>query len=154
MTTLLVFVIGVALVIDKLHHYGLRDRIKVIASGKLINPSDAAWALCVGADFINSARGFMFALGCIQALQCNKNTCPTGVTTHDKRLQRGLVPEDKAERVKRYSETMRKEIGIIAHACGVSEPRQLRRFHCRIVQSDGRSIPLNELYPEVESKAG
>jgi len=142
------------LVVDKLHHYGLRDRIKVVASGKLINPSDAAWALCVGADFINSARGFMFALGCIQALQCNKNTCPTGVTTHDKRLQRGLVPEDKAERVKRYSETMRKEIGIIAHSCGVTEPRQLRRFHCRIVQSDGRSIPLNELYPAVESKAG
>ena len=93
----------------------------------------------------------MFALGCIQALQCNKNTCPTGITTHDKKLQRGLVPEDKAERVKRYSETMRKEIGIIAHSCGVAEPRCLRRFHCRIVQDDGRSIPLDELYPDVES---
>jgi glutamate synthase domain-containing protein 2 len=93
----------------------------------------------------------MFALGCIQALQCNKNTCPTGITTHDKKLQRGLVPEDKAERVRRYSETMRKEIGIIAHSCGVAEPRGLRRFHCRIVQEDGRSIPLNELYPDVES---
>ena len=93
----------------------------------------------------------MFALGCIQALQCNKNTCPTGITTHDKKLQRGLVPEDKAERVRRYSETMRKEIGIIAHSCGVPEPRCLRRFHCRIVQDDGRSIPLDELYPDVES---
>ncbi len=139
------------LVIDKLNQYGLRDRVKVICSGKLINPSDAAWALCVGADFINSARGFMFALGCIQALQCNKNTCPTGVTTHDKRLQRGLDPEDKAERVRRYSESMRKEIGVIAHSCGVAEPRRLRRFHCRIVQDDGRSIPLNELYPDIES---
>jgi glutamate synthase domain-containing protein 2 len=89
------------LVIDKLNQYGLRQRVRVISSGKLINPSDAAWALCVGADFINSARGFMFALGCIQALQCNKNTCPTGVTTHDKRLQRGLDPTDKAERVRR-----------------------------------------------------
>ena len=139
------------LVVDKLNQYGLRERVKVVASGKLINPAGAAYALCVGADFVNSARGFMFALGCIQALQCNKNTCPTGITTHDKKLQRGLVPEDKAERVKRYSETMRKEIGIIAHSCGVAEPRGLRRFHCRIVQGDGRSIPLDELYPNVES---
>jgi glutamate synthase domain-containing protein 2 len=139
------------LVVDKLNRYGLRERIKVIASGKLINPAGAAYALCIGADFINSARGFMFALGCIQALQCNKNTCPTGITTHDKKLQRGLVPEEKAERVRRYSVTMRKEIGIIAHSCGVPEPRCLRRFHCRIVQGDGRSIPLDELYPDVES---
>ena len=139
------------LVVDKLKQYGLRDRIKVVASGKLINPAGAAWALCVGADFINSARGFMFALGCIQAMQCNKNTCPTGITTHDKKLQRGLVPENKAERVRKYSETMHKEIGIIAHSCGVPEPRGLRRFHCRIVQDDGRSIPLDKLYPEVES---
>ncbi|NIA27254.1 MAG: FMN-binding glutamate synthase family protein, partial [Desulfobulbaceae bacterium] len=139
------------LVVDKLYEYDLRDRIKVIASGKLVNPVDAAWALCVGADFINSARGFMFALGCIQAMQCNKNTCPTGITTHDKKFQRGLVPEDKAERVRRYSRTMRKEIGVIAHSCGVSEPRQLRRYHCRIVQADGRSTPLNELYPDVRN---
>ena len=139
------------LVVDKLNRYGLRDRVKVIASGKLINPAGAAAALCIGADFIVSARGFMFALGCIQALQCNKNTCPTGITTHDKKLQRGLVPEDKAERVRRYSETMRKEVGIIAHSCGVPEPRRLRRYHCRIVQGGGRSIPLDELYPNVES---
>ena len=139
------------LVVDILCKHGLRDRIRVIASGKLINPAGAAAALCVGADFVNSARGFMFALGCIQALQCNKNTCPTGVTTHNPRLQRGLVPEDKAERVARYSKTMRKEIGIIAHSCGVPEPRGLRRFHCRVVRADGRSIPLDELYPEVQS---
>ena len=139
------------LVVDILAKHGLRDRIRVIASGKLINPVGAALALSLGADFVNSARGFMFALGCIQALQCNKNTCPTGITTHNKRLQRGLVPEDKAERVARYSKTMRKEIGIIAHSCGVPEPRKLRRFHCRVVQSNGRSIPLDELYPEVQS---
>ena len=141
------------LVVDKLCHYGLRERVKVIASGKLINPADAVWALCVGADFVNSARGFMFALGCIQALQCNKNTCPTGVTTHDRKLQRGLVHEDKAERVRRYSETMRKEIGTIAHSCGVHEPRRLRRHHCRIVQENGRSVPLDELYPNVTMKS-
>ena len=138
------------LVVDMLNSHGLKERIRVIASGKLITPSEAAAALCVGADFINTARGFMFALGCIQALQCNKNTCPTGVTTHDKKLQRGLVPEDKAERVRQYSLNMRKEIGIIAHSCGVPEPRRLRRFHCRVVQDDGRSLPLNEIYPDVE----
>ena len=135
------------LVVDLLDKHGLRDRTKVIASGKLITPADVAWALCMGADFVTSARGFMFALGCIQALQCNKNTCPTGITTHNKKLQRGLVPEDKAERVRQYSETMRKEVGIIAHSCGVPEPRRLQRFHCRIVQDDGRSVPLDELYP-------
>ncbi len=139
------------LVVDILTRHGLKERIRVISSGKLINPADAAWALCVGADFINSARGFMLALGCIQALQCHKNTCPTGITTHDRKLQRGLVPADKAERVARYSTTMRKEIGIIAHSCGVREPRQLRRYHCRIVLDDGRSVPLDELYPEAEA---
>ncbi len=139
------------LVVDMLKKHELRDRIRVIASGKLVNPAEAAMALCVGADFVNTARGFMFALGCIQALQCNKNTCPTGITTHNKRLQRGLVPENKAERVAKYSKTMSKEIGTIAHSCGVSEPRRLKRFHCRIVQDDGRSVPLDELYPEVAS---
>jgi glutamate synthase domain-containing protein 2 len=139
------------LVVDLLIKHGLRDRIRVIASGKLVNPSGVAWAMCVGADFVTSARGFMFALGCIQALACNKNTCPTGVTTHDKKLQRGLVPEDKAERVARYSKSMRKEVGIIAHSCGVPEPRRLKRFHCRVVQEDCRSVPLNELYPDTHS---
>lgn len=137
------------LVVDKLTEYGLRQRVKVAASGKLVTPSEVAWALCMGADFINSARGFMFALGCIQALQCNKNTCPTGITTHNKRLQRGLVPRDKSERVRQYAETMKHEVEIIAHSCGVIEPRRLRRYHCRTVTHDGRSLPLSELYPEV-----
>jgi len=135
------------LLVDMIDRHGLDKRIFVIASGKLITPTEAAWALCVGADFINSARGFMFSLGCIQALQCNKNTCPTGVATHEKHLQRGLDVTDKAERVHQYSKNMRKEIGIIAHSCGVSEPRQLKRFHCRVVGDDGRSTPLDELYP-------
>ena len=138
------------LVVDMLRAHGLKERIRVIASGKLVTPAEAAMALCMGADFTVSARGYMFALGCIQALQCNKNTCPTGITTHDKRLQRGLDPRDKAERVYRYAKAMHKEIGIIAHSCGVPEPRRLRRFHCRIVQEDGRSIPLDEIYPETD----
>jgi len=135
------------LVVDLLAQHELRERIKVVASGKLINPGQVAWALCLGADFVVTARGFMFSLGCIQALQCNKNTCPTGVTTHDKDLQRGLDVADKTERVYHYAKNMRKEVGIIAHSCGVPEPRRLQRFHCRIVQEDGSSIPLDEMYP-------
>jgi len=134
--------------IDKLYQHGLRDRIRVIASGKLITPTMAAWALATGADFINSARGFMFALGCIQAMQCNKNTCPTGVTTHNRKLQAGLVPEQKYLRVASYANNMKKEVAIIAHSCGVSSPRGLRRKHARMVVEHGRSIPLNVLYPD------
>jgi len=134
------------LVADKLHEYGLKDRVKLIASGKLITPAEVAWALCVGADFVVSARGFMFALGCIQSLQCNKNTCPTGITTHNPRLQKGLVPTVKAERVANYVRNMVHEVGVIAHSCGVAEPRQLRRFHARIVLDNGQSVSLDELY--------
>jgi glutamate synthase domain-containing protein 2 len=135
------------ILVDKLTEYGLRERVKVIASGKLINPEDVAWALCMGADFVTSARGFMFALGCIQALQCNKNTCPTGITTHDARLQRGLHPPEKAERVASYVRNMVKEVGIIAHACGVHSPSELRRGHARVVQSNGLSVGLDQLHP-------
>ena len=137
------------LMVNRLEKHGLRDRIKVIASGKLITPAEAAWAYCAGADFVVSARGFMFALGCIQALQCNRNTCPTGITTHNKRLQRGLNPENKAIRVNQYARQMSREIEVIAHSCGVREPRRLRRHHCRIVTETGRSVPLDELYPNV-----
>jgi len=135
-------------VVDELRHYGLRDRVMVIASGKLIGPEYVAGAICAGADFVVSARGFMFALGCIQALQCNKNTCPTGITTHDPKLQRGLVPEDKAERVYRYQRSIEKEVGVIAHSCGAQRPRELERRHCRIVQEDGLSVPMDELMPD------
>jgi glutamate synthase domain-containing protein 2 len=137
------------LLVDKLNQYGLRDRVKVIASGKLITPADVAWALCMGTDFVVSARGFMFALGCIQALQCNKNTCPTGITTHNKRLQKGLNPADKAVRVTNYANNMTYEVGIIAHSCGVREPRELQRFHARVVGNNGLSVPLNELHPDI-----
>lgn len=137
------------MLIDKLVEHGLRDRIKVMAAGKLVTPADVAWALCMGADFVNSARGFMFALGCIQALQCNRNTCPTGITTHNARLQRGLVAKEKAERVAFYHRNMTYEVGMIAHACGVREPRDLNRDHCRVVGTSGLSVPLSVLHKPV-----
>jgi glutamate synthase domain-containing protein 2 len=138
------------MVVDKLNEYGLRDRVKVIASGKMITPSGVAWALCMGADFINSARGFMFALGCIQAMQCNKNTCPTGITTHDEKLQKGLHPADKMVRVANYARQMNQEVGVIAHSCGVPEPRGLRRRHARVVMDNNLSAPLDKIHPPVK----
>jgi glutamate synthase domain-containing protein 2 len=101
----------------------------------------------MGADFVNSARGFMFALGCIQAMRCNKNTCPTGITTQNPKLQRGLVVMDKAERVANYARNLMREVGTIAHSCGAGDPRGLRRKHCRVVVDDGLSQSLEKLYP-------
>ena len=134
-------------VVDALIETGLRPRIRVIAAGRLVTSARAAWALCAGADFVNSARGFMFALGCIQSLHCHRNTCPTGVTTHNKRLQRGLVVEEKYLRVANYAANMNKEIDMIAHSCGCRHSRELRREHVRIIQSPGQSVALNILYP-------
>ncbi|MAB12846.1 FMN-binding glutamate synthase family protein [Parvibaculum sp.] len=131
---------------DILARYGLKKRIRVIASGKLINPAEVAWALCVGADFVTSARGFMFALGCIQSLQCNKNTCPTGIATHKKKLQRGLDVTDKSERVRRYAERVSHEVCMIAHSCGCDEPRKLTREQARIMGPSGVSVSLAEYY--------
>ncbi len=126
---------------------GLKPRIRLVASGKLATSARAAWALCLGADFVASARGFMFALGCIQSLRCHQNTCPTGITTHNKRLQRGLVVEEKSQRVANYVRAMNHEIDMIAHSCGLKHARELRRRHARIVATAGKSVPLDVLYP-------
>lgn len=134
--------------VDILVTYNLRDRIKVIASGKLITPADVTWALCAGADFVNSARGFMLALGCIQSMKCHENTCPTGIATHNPRLQRGLVVENKIERVYHYATSMAHEVAVLCHACGVDEPRQLQRKHARIVREDGISVSLADMFPD------
>lgn len=141
-------------VIDALIESGLRQRIKVIASGKLLTPSKVAWALACGADLVNTARGYMFALGCIQAMRCHRNTCPTGITTHDPKLQRGLVVEDKALRVEQYTRNLNHEVEMIAHSCGVPNARGLRREHVRIVQPNGQSTALNMLYPYPAAPAG
>lgn len=141
-------------VVDILEHHGLRERIRIVASGKLVTPAEVAMAFCMGTDFVTSARGFMFSLGCIQALKCNRNTCPTGITTHAPRLQKGLDPAEKSVRVRNFVGKIRYGTGLIAHSCGVPNPRALRRKHCRIVQEGARSVPLNELYPELELKPG
>ena len=122
---------------------GLSSRVRLIARGKLVNPADIAWALAVGTDFVTSARGFMFSLGCIQTLKCNKNTCPTGITTHDPRFQKGLVVSEKYKRVARYVTDIIHKVEVIAHSVGVNEPRLLRRRNVRLMQDNGRSVPMN-----------
>ncbi|WP_329742850.1 FMN-binding glutamate synthase family protein [Dyella sp. A6] len=144
------------MLVNTLIERGLRQRVKVICSGKCITAYDVAWALSMGADFVNSARGFMLALGCIQSLQCNRNTCPTGITTQNLKLQRGLVVTDKTEKVAHYARNVMREVGIIAHSCGLEDPRHLDRTHCRVVGDDGLSVPLVQLfpYPEAPRQAG
>ena len=139
--------------IRELEKTGLRQRIRVITSGKLISPEAVALMLAAGADAVNSARGFMFALGCVQAMQCHRNTCPTGVTTHNPHLQRGLVPLDKGVRVANYQRAMTESVTMIAHSCGVAEPRQLRPRHVRLVTRPGHSLPLQDyVRPDGESE--
>lgn len=138
---------------DILERRGMRQRIKVIASGKLVTPAEVAWAYCAGADVVNTARGFMFSIGCIQAMRCHTNNCPTGVTTHKKHLQNGLDPKVKAKQVANYVEKMRKDVAMIAHSCGAPHARELKPLHVRIQQADGTSVPLNELMEKRRPKA-
>ncbi len=142
------------LVVDILTAKGLNERIRVVASGKMVTASGVAWALAVGADAVVSARGFMFSIGCIQALKCHKNTCPTGVTTHRKSLQRGLVPREKAVKAADYARALIDDVETIAHSCGVAEPRALKRKHVRIVQADGETVSLEALMPYPATAAG
>ena len=125
------------LVHSRLTAAGLRERVKLVASGKMINPAGVAAALCLGADVVCPARGFMFSLGWIQALQCNENTCPTGITTQDPKLQKGLDPIIKADRVANYAISMREEVDLIAHSCGVLDPQALSRQHAFVVNAEG-----------------
>ena len=114
--------------------HGLENRVRIVASGKLITPDKVAWALCMGADFISSARGFMFSLGCIQAMKCGTGRCPTGVTSVEPRLIAGLDPADKAVRVARYAARIRAEVEIIAHSCGLTDPSGFTPAHVTAIE--------------------
>ncbi len=139
---------------DTARKYGLRDRIKIFASGKLITPDKVAVALALGADCINSARGFMMANGCIMAMQCHTGKCPAGITTTDSKYQAALAPEEKQWRVMNYIVQMREGVFSLAAACGLESPRQLTREHVVFKNEVGRSVRMNELfpYPQAEGK--
>lgn len=127
------------LLAEKRRQYGLRNRIRIIASGKLLTPDKVAWALCQGADFVVSARGYMFALGCIQAMKCNTGHCPTGVTSNEPRFMRGLDPSKKSVRVANYAKAVLHDVEAIAHACGCKSVRELKAHHVRV---QGGSLTL------------
>lgn len=141
---------GLATVVDILVGYDVRDDICVFASGKVLTGFDLIRVIALGADGANSARGMMFALGCIMALECNKNTCPTGVTTQDPKLRRGLVVEDKRERVARFHQQTIDAATEILSASGYEDFADLHRGLILRRTSETRVSRLSEVFPPVE----
>ncbi|MGI9527048.1 MAG: FMN-binding glutamate synthase family protein [Weeksellaceae bacterium] len=135
-------------VVDTLRRFKLKDDIKIMTAGKLIDGFSIFKALCLGADLVYTARGMMLALGCIQALECDKNTCPTGVATDNPSLVRGLVVEDKYKRVANYHrETVRDFLELFA-ATGCTDLEELNRSFI-FKQMNNKSVCFNERYPDV-----
>ena len=120
---------GLRLVHNTLMGVNLRDRIKIGCAGKVISAFDIVRAMAIGADWCNSARGFMFALGCIQAQSCHTGTCPTGVTTQDPVRQQALVVPDKAERVYHFHQSTLMALQELVQAAGLQHPRQITSHH-------------------------
>ena len=123
---------------EALTEYGVRNRVKIIASGKISTPDKAAIALALGADLVQVARGFMISVGCIMAQRCHTNECPAGVATTDPQLQRGLVIEEKQYRVTNYILTMREGLFRIAAAAGIDSPTKFERHHVFYKDERGR----------------
>lgn len=114
---------------DALHGFGIRNQMKLIASGKILTGFHIIRAMSLGADSCNSARAMMMALGCIQALECNKNTCPTGVATQDPVLVNGLVVDDKKVRVANYHKHTVDSFVELMAAAGLDHPDKINRTH-------------------------
>ncbi len=136
---------------DMARRYGVRDRMKIFASGKLVTPDKVAIALALGADLVNSARGFMMANGCIMALQCHTGKCPTGITTTDSRYQKALAPEEKQWRVMNYILQLREGLYSLAAACGLDSPRHFRREHVVFTNESGQTVRIADLFPYPET---
>ena len=144
---------GLSYVHDTLRGYDLRKDIKLIASGRIISSFHIVRAIALGADLANSARGMMLALGCIQALKCNTNECPTGVATQKRMLMRGLDPRDKGARVANFHEETVKAFYELIGAAGLRNAAEIRRKHInrRISLSDVKTY--EDLYPTVPEGA-
>jgi glutamate synthase domain-containing protein 2 len=138
-------------VCDTLEGYDLKKHIRVIASCKVITGFDLVKYLAIGADACNSARGMMFALGCIQALKCNTNECPVGIATQDHTLQKGLVPENKAARVTNYhKETVKSALAMLT-AAGLDSFKNLNRSYIYKRIDHHTVYSLEEIYPYVRT---
>lgn len=138
---------GLTFVHNALRGAGIREQVKIGAAGKLITAFDIARALALGADWVNSARGFMFAIGCIQAQACHTNRCPVGVATQDKLRQRALDVDDKAARVTRFHKNTLKALGEITGAAGLAHPGDFLPRHFLMRQSDDQMMTGDQAYP-------
>lgn len=140
---------AIPLVDNLLREHRLRDRVILMSSGKVFNPAQLLIQLALGADYVLGARGFMFALGCIQAMKCSTGECPAGVTTHHWWLQRALVPRVKYIRVANYAEAMHKHLIKLLRVVGVMDTYQLNRSHLLVVSSTHKEISgsLVHAYP-------
>jgi len=134
-------------VYNQLLGYNLKKDIKIIASGKIITGFDMARAIALGADLCNSARAMMLAVGCIQALKCNSNTCPTGVATQDKRLYKGLDVSNKSERVNNFHRNTIESFVHLMSASGFTSPDEIKRKHIHRRVSMNDTMTYEELYP-------
>lgn len=132
-----------------LRQEGVRDRVKIFASGKLFTPDRIAVALAMGADLVNIARGFMISIGCIQALKCQSNSCPAGVATTDPKLQKALVVDEKKYRVANYLVTLREGLYRLAAAAGIDSPVHFRPEHAVFKDQKGIVYNLDALYREM-----
>jgi glutamate synthase domain-containing protein 2 len=138
---------ALAFVCDTLNGFALKRHIRIIASGKVATGFDLVKNLSLGADMCNSARAMMLALGCIQALECNTNKCPTGVATQNESLGKGLVVDDKKVRVKNFhDETVKSAVELMA-AAGVSHPKHLHRSFIYRRMSPSQIMTYAEAYP-------
>ncbi len=137
---------GIAMVDWALREHGVRDKIHLLSSGQIATPIDVAVAMALGADGVNIARGFMLALGCIQALDCHSNRCPTGIATQNKSLQRALDVDGAAKRVATYVKTLEKEVYMLCHSCGYTSPDHFTADDIMVVTSPGHLDYLSELY--------
>jgi len=140
---------GLSFVHNALVGIGLRDRIRIGASGKITSAFDMARVLALGADWCNAARGFMFAIGCIQAQSCHTGACPTGVATQDPLRQRAIVVPDKAERVASFHRNTLHALAELVAAAGLSHPSELRPHHFLRRASSDKVISLAEQYEQL-----
>lgn len=136
---------AIMIVNQTLKDYGVRDRVKVIASGKLFTPDRAAVLLGMGADLVNIARAFMMTAGCIMAQRCHTNTCPVGVATTDPKLQKALVINEKKYRVVNFVLSMREELFNLAAAAGLKSPVEFEEKHIAFKDDKARIYSLEEL---------
>ncbi len=144
---------AIVLVHNALVGIGARRDVRVFAAGKLVTSIGLAHAAALGADGVSSARGFMLALGCIQAQRCHMNSCPVGVATQDRRLSRALRVADKALRVERFHSTTLKALAEVVGAAGLSHPRELQPEHVYQRVSPWEIRPLSALYPSLPEGA-